>query len=299
MTAQLPRLAPGRRTKLITPARLIAALDATSKPVRQARPWPPLHRFQLPPTEVATPAMTDHVITLHLSGDAETETDVTGRMRGYRLRPGQVGLIPAMQPTSWRLAGGAGFLHLYLPTDTLAGYAQEAGLADRLRPGFGLDDPFLASLLRRIADVASHAEPVDKLLCESIERTIALHLLATYGERAVALGSTAMSAQRLRAVRSLVEDNLADALTLELLAGAAGMSRFHFARAFRAATGMTPYRYVTQRRIARARALLVAGELPVADIALAVGFTTASHFARAFRQATGESPTAYRRHRRR
>jgi len=298
MTPRLPRLAAGRGAPLITPSRLIASLDPEAAPLRSARPWPPIHRFRVGPAEIATPAMTDHVIALHLAGDDETETDVTGRMRGFRLRPGQIGIVPAMQATAWRLTGPAAFMHLYLPAQTLAGYAQEAGVADRLRPGFALDDPFLSALLARLAEVSRHAVPVDRLLCESIERVIALHLLAACGEAPAARGNGAMAANRLRAVRAWVEENLAGEITLDALAATAGMSRFHFSRAFRAATGLSPWRYVTERRIARARELLVGGDLAVADIAAAVGFATASHFAQAFRGATGESPTAYRRRRR-
>jgi AraC family transcriptional regulator len=298
MSSVLPRLAAGRGAPLITPARLIAALDPVAPPQREARPWPPLHRFAIGASEIATPAMTDHVLALHLSGDDETETDLEGRMRGYRVRHGQIGIVPAMQPSAWRLHGPASFLHLYLPAQTLAGYAQEAGVADRLSPGFALDDPFLATLMARLEAAARHAVPIDRLLCESIERVIALHLLATYGAAPLARGSGAMPAHRLRAVRAWVEQNLAGEITLDDLAATAGMSRFHFSRAFRAATGMSPWRYVTERRIARARELLVGGDLPMVEIAAAVGFATASHFAQAFRGATGESPSAYRRRRR-
>lgn len=297
MPDTLPLLHAGRGAPLITPARLISTLDASAPPQKHARPWPPVHRFLLAPMEIATPAMTDHVIALHLSGDDETETDIGGRMRGYRLRQGQVGIVPAMQPSRWRLTGQAGFLHLYLPQATLAGYAQEAGVADRLRPGFGLDDRFLSALLARLDAAALHRVPLDRLLCESIERVIALHLLSAYGESRIEPGTATMPPRRLRAVRSWVEENLAGEITLDDLAAAAGMSRFHFARAFRAATGVSPWRYVTERRIARARDLLLGSDMPVGDIAAAVGFATASHFAQAFRGVTGEAPTAFRRRR--
>ncbi|WP_291298594.1 helix-turn-helix domain-containing protein [Elioraea sp.] len=297
MPDTLPRLHAGRGVPLITPARLIAALDGAAPKLKQARPWPPVHRFLVGPTEIATPAMTDHVIVLHLSGDDEIETDIGGRMRGYRLTPGQVGIMPAMQPSTWRLNGQAGFLHLYLPQSTLAGYAQEAGVADRLRPGFGLDDPFLAALLARIGNASLHRVPLDRLLCESIERVTALHLLSTYGESRIDAGTATMPPRRLRAVRAWVEEKLAEEMTLDDLAAAAGMSRFHFARAFRAATGVSPWRYVTERRIARARDLLLGSDMPVGSVAAAVGFATASHFAQAFRALTGEAPTAFRKRR--
>lgn len=91
-----------------------------------------------------------------------------------------------------------------------------------------------------------------------------------------------------------VDANLDAPLTMTELARLAGLSISHFARCFRKSTGMPPHRYVKQRRVARAREMLVATNLPVAEIALALGFSDQSHFTRRFREVTGLPPAAYR-----
>ena len=100
-------------------------------------------------------------------------------------------------------------------------------------------------------------------------------------------------------VSEFVTRNLARALTVRQLGRLAGLSEFHFIRAFRAATGQTPHQYVRARRIDRACELLVTTPLPVTEICEAVGFKSLGSFSSTFRRLTGETPSAYRAKRRR
>jgi len=87
------------------------------------------------------------------------------------------------------------------------------------------------------------------------------------------------------------------ALSLAQLAEMAGLSIFHFSRAFRRSMGMAPHRYQMTLRIDRARAMLEDTRCSVTEIAMAVGYDSSQALARAFRQHTGISPTEYRRER--
>jgi AraC family transcriptional regulator len=102
---------------------------------------------------------------------------------------------------------------------------------------------------------------------------------------------------RLRRVEEFLMAHLADDIGLDDLAATAGLSAKHFARAFRQSTGMPPHRWLIERRIDRARAMLVEGDLSLAEIALACGFADQSHFTAAFRKAVGATPGMYRRER--
>jgi AraC-like DNA-binding protein len=81
---------------------------------------------------------------------------------------------------------------------------------------------------------------------------------------------------------------------LDDLAALAGLSRYHFIRVFRRATGQSPHGYVTTRRIGLARRLLGRGERP-AEVAVACGFADQAHLTRLFRQAFGIAPGRYAR----
>ncbi|SPP93323.1 conserved protein of unknown function [Bradyrhizobium vignae] len=79
------------------------------------------------------------------------------------------------------------------------------------------------------------------------------------------------------------------------MASIACLSRYHFARAFKQAVGHSPHRYVSIRRLDRAKALLTQGDRSLVDIALALSFSDQASFTRAFSQATGRAPGQYRR----
>ena len=98
----------------------------------------------------------------------------------------------------------------------------------------------------------------------------------------------------MRRVREHVELHLSESMDLAELAGVAGLSLYHFARAFKQSTGVTPHHFLVHRRIERAREMLARSELPLSEIALAAGFSDQSHLARHFRQMLGITPGQFR-----
>jgi AraC-like DNA-binding protein len=98
----------------------------------------------------------------------------------------------------------------------------------------------------------------------------------------------------LRRARDLIDREYAEPLDLDAMAGEAGYSRFHFARAFAAAYGETPRAYLTRRRIERAKTLLRSANLSVTEICFLVGFASLGSFSARFRELVGSSPSEYR-----
>lgn len=103
----------------------------------------------------------------------------------------------------------------------------------------------------------------------------------------------------LSAVREYVDLHYAKALTIDRLAARAGLSPFHFIRAFRAAYGETPHQYLRGKRIERAKDLLVTTSIPVTEVCNQIGFSSLGSFSSLFRRLTGETPAEYRSKRRR
>jgi AraC-like DNA-binding protein len=99
----------------------------------------------------------------------------------------------------------------------------------------------------------------------------------------------------LRRARDLADREYAAPLDLDRLAAAAGVSKYHFLRVFRATYGVTPAEYVSRRRIERAQDLLRATNLTVTEVCHAVGFSSLGSFSSRFRSVVGESPSDFQR----
>jgi AraC family transcriptional regulator len=135
-----------------------------------------------------------------------------------------------------------------------------------------------------------------RLYTESLANILAIHLLRHYSEphpdsRFINGGLTGY---KLRKVTDFIEENYERDLALAEMAGAAGISPFHFAREFKKATGLAPHQYLIKVRIERAKASLTKSELPIVEVGLRAGFNNQSHFTRLFHKRTGVTPKAYR-----
>jgi AraC family transcriptional regulator len=205
------------------------------------------------------------------------------------LAAGEGWVFPAGAEGHCDWTGTNDFLSVELAEQGFAAEGLEAGRIGRL--GGGVLDPLTVTLALQIHAASG---PDQCLYRDTLASTLAMHLGRS---GALASGVTAVSAledARLKRARDLIEADPAATLSLETLASAAGMSPFHFARAFKAAMGVAPHAYVIERRIAAAKALLDTTALPVAEIALRVGWEHAGKFSARFKAKTGLTPGAWR-----
>jgi AraC family transcriptional regulator len=100
---------------------------------------------------------------------------------------------------------------------------------------------------------------------------------------------------QLRRIEEFVDAHISKAIGISELANLAGLSQFHFIRAFKHSVGISPYQYVLSERIGVAKEMLLKSDLSIADVALAVGFSDVSQLNRVFRKVIGVTPTVYRR----
>ena len=133
--------------------------------------------------------------------------------------------------------------------------------------------------------------------CEALAVVVAHELLRMQGNLRrcgpPTRGSLAVWQQRI--VAAYIEEHLAEAIPLHVLAKLVHLSPYYFCRAFKQSFGIPPHRYHINRRIERAKALLADPAPSVTDIALEIGFSETSSFSAAFRHTTGTTPTDYRR----
>ena len=228
-----------------------------------------------------------------------------GQLQCHDAVPGTVWLCPAgVAEDMIHLSGEVEeSLHLYLPAKPLATVAlQELDVdADsiRLRYDGGFRDPLVEQIARAVHAEMVESTPAGSLLVESLAAALGVHLLRRYSNlEAKSLPQPAargaLDARRLERVTEFIEAHLGKDLPIDALAKQACLSPFHFARAFKSATGVAPHRYVIERRISRAQALLEHGRLPIATIADHCGFSSQAHLARWFGRIVGMTPGRYR-----
>lgn len=195
-----------------------------------------------------------------------------------------------------------GILHIYLPPNHFSpdslGFDLDKSVIASLRYEGAFQDPLLAEIAYAILSELQSQTSAGKLLAETLACSLAARLVQHHAGPSSPRTRGAREGldwRRLARVLDYIEANLEDDLTVDRLASIACLSRFHFARTFKAALGQPPHRYVSGKRLERAKALLVSGDRSLVDIALALNFSCQANFTRAFRQVTGQTPGQYRR----
>ena len=167
------------------------------------------------------------------------------------------------------------------------------GLADTPRHRFTDDGIYV--LLNLLVDAVRDPDPSAQLYGDALVTSIGIRLLR--GNRTPARGPAKLSPLQLSDALGFLETSLPSRVELATLANLAGLSQSHYHRAFKASTGLAPYQWQLQARIARAKALLLETRGSLEDVAEATGFADAVHFGRTFRKLTGATPSAWRRDR--
>jgi len=106
-----------------------------------------------------------------------------------------------------------------------------------------------------------------------------------------------MAPWQVRRVQRHIEANLSSRLATADLAALVGLSENYFARAFKISVGAPPHAFVISRRVAQAKTLMMESDLPLSQIALAIGLSDQAHLSRLFRRHVGTTPSAWRRRR--
>ncbi|MEM8582364.1 MAG: AraC family transcriptional regulator [Pseudomonadota bacterium] len=216
----------------------------------------------------------------HLSVGGDTRLHMPlAQNEGWVMQAGSEGLCEFDDPLN--------LLMLEVPDDLLAevGGDPRAGFAPRV----GDLDPILVQMALG-AESYLDGEPI---YAETMQRALVAHL---FRSQIAPLQTSApdISDKRLRRVIDHIQENLSTKLSLEDMAELAGMSTYHFARAFKSATGAAPLKYVIAARMDRAKLLLRTTRHTVAEVAYGVGYDDLSRFGQHFKRHVGATPRAFR-----
>ena len=187
-------------------------------------------------------------------------------------------------------------LHLFVPTELIAGVNNKGGalLLSAEKSGLPVADPAIERMAWLLLKSAEFDVSAANLYVEGISLAIIARLCSQARPGGCSSERQGLVKWRLKRVFEYVEAELSEPLSLADLARAAGLSRMHFAAQFRAATGIRPHEYLMRRRIERAQEILRTTSMPLAEVALSVGFQTQAHFTTVFRRLLDETPGRWR-----
>jgi len=242
-----------------------------------------------------------HQVGIDFSGHLGLVREIEGRAARHDALPGAV-YVTGHSPITWLEVGDpTEALEIYPDRDLVDRLAEGLGVTAEVRPSLAEPDGVVfavASRLRRAHLAGAHlaAGALTDVEASTLAHLLVRHLLRRYGRGPGPRGGPAgeLRPGDVDVVAEYTRTHLADVITLDGLAGAVSLSPYHFARSFRATTGMTPHAFVTEHRLMVARDRLLRGDTSVTGIAVSVGFSNISHFRRLFRRRYGLTPAGLR-----
>ncbi len=236
-----------------------------------------------------------HVMLMNLSASGRTHARCGEFETEKPLRRGHVSFFPGQYTTELEFPACQSSLVLTMGAEYLDTITGDMGVV-QAPPLLNERNDRLAQLIGMIDTEMRTPGFASALMVDGLLRAVATMLVrhegALPGDDAPRIR---LSPARLARVFDFIEQSLDGDVSLKDMAGVAGLSPFHFSRVFKLSTGETPYHYLGSRRLQRARVLLSEGKMPLAEMALACGFSSQSHFTAAFTKAMGVSPGRFRK----
>ncbi len=246
------------------------------------------------PDNVTVP---QHYFAMNIGPAFEWEWKDDSTFKTHRYETGDLWVNPAGVPFSHRIQGHNQFVLLTLDPDKIPELLPDRPLLERytFRRQHRAQDRHLQALIQALLVEAELGGPNGRLYADTLSTALAAHFANHYSlESPVDLGALRpIERQRLGRAIDYIEAHLEAEISLSELALAAGLSKFHFSRLFKAAIGLTPHKYLLKRRIERAARVLRQGEAEIARVAHNFGFADQSHFTRTFKKIKGVTPKQF------
>jgi AraC family transcriptional regulator len=246
------------------------------------------------------PELDTALVSIHIGRAARMSCRRAGLSHTGSAVHGDIDIIPAGVASVWQMHDENDRAVLMVLSQTMLNHvAEENGFGARgveLRNRFMARDRQLESVAWAMKSELELGSPsgalyLDGLALSAAARLVAGHSSVTVEQRRYG----GLDGRRLKRTLEFIEAHLAGELSLSRLATVAEMSVSHFRAGFRESVGIPVHQYVIERRVERAKSLLMREGQSITDIALAAGFTHQSHLARHMQRSTGFSPLQMKR----
>lgn len=236
-----------------------------------------------------------HIIVIPTRKPTRLSWKTDGHGRKTTFAPGEIIVNPKGNFVAPRWSEPTEFLLLGIDSRFLSTCLGESELPDiSLAPKFRFRDGLLHHLAQALIANYEPGGPADPLYADALGRALTLHLAKISGQPPRQEPRNGLPPNKLRLLDDYIHARLSEEIRLGELAAVTGISPSHFVVLLRRATGMSPHRYVTAKRLDSAKHLLLRTHLSVAEIALRCGFCDQSHLTRVMRRHTGSTPGKFR-----
>lgn len=240
---------------------------------------------------------TQHVIAIQTQGIVKAERKLGDRFKQEQIRPGDVCLVPARTRHWINSQGKQGLILLSLEPSFLADTVPDS--IDRknaeLLPHFARADPLIYHIGLSLKTALEINSADSHFYVEALGVALTAHLMQFYtAEKYLLPIDIAPEEAKIQRAKDYIQAHLTENLSLKAIAATIDLSQHHFCRVFKKTTGLSPWQYVIQQKIALAEQLLRNPQLTVAQISRQLGYSTSAQFSNFFRHHTGVTPSAYR-----
>jgi AraC family transcriptional regulator len=257
----------------------------------------PVHVINMSPPAgtVVDPPVPEYAVNLVLRTPPLLQVGFNRRPRWLVMSPGVILVVPPDTAGDFVADGPSHVLTISIPKAHVEDFTQDSGARVDIRQEETFREPRLMRQLIRLWHKLADDAPASRMFADQVMREV-LHTLARRTDAHIPArhARERLAAYIVRRLRDYVESSLAEDLDVTMMANVAALSPAHFARAFAATIGMTPFNYVMNRRLARAHEMLERTDRSVLNIALAIGFKTPSHFTSRFHREFGVTPREIR-----
>ncbi|MGL5861739.1 MAG: helix-turn-helix domain-containing protein [Phycicoccus sp.] len=246
-------------------------------------------RLRAEPGEHPVPPMPYHLVGVHVGAPVLVHQRRARRSFQRRFVPGDTLLVPAGEDNWCAHRDPTDDLYLAVPPQELTAIGAAVGGSAELIRGYGAPDPVADHLVRGVADEIRTPGLGGELYLDALLDQLLVHLLRRYTPGANRHESVAdgLTGSGMDTVLEYIHDNLASPVSLSDLADVAGVDTSRLSRQFKRHTGTSPHQYVVRARVEAARRLIHGTSLPLADVAVRVGFYDQSHLNRHVRRLLG------------
>src|ERR687885_792820 len=244
--------------------------------------------------EVCSPFWHGLLIFPKTEAPIQARRTLDGRIHHEQVVEGDLVITPAQvgHRSCWNAEHD--FIVIAIASDVFARAVDESAEPSNIEllPHFATSDGLVLQIGLALKGVLENNPQGSRLYAETMANALAVHLLQHYSARQPILRdyNGGLSRHQLRQVIDYINGHLDRDLGLAELAKIVQMSPHYFTRLFKQSTGLTPHQYVIRHRVERARALLLNGELTIAEVAYTVGFANQSHLNRHLKRLLGVTP---------